>query len=283
MNETITAIIIVPDDIAAPAAGGSVASLEVGPVGVRRRWVPSTIRAMREGTKTLAALAIVLHLIACGGEQSETGAGPEASEGELVTPPFPVRGEAEGLVLTWFDEDGAHTATSRRDIPEARRGEVRVDSLELAPDERDADSVYVADLRAPGDDGRYSVRRMPRATFDRLVETFGDAPAGTAGSAVASSDIVIFGASWCGACRQAEAYFRERGIPFIERDIETDPTAQADMQRRAAAAGIRPNGIPVIDVRGRVMQGFDRAAVERALRETAPTAPATAGGSGVSI
>ena len=237
---------------------------------------------MREGTKTLAVLAIVLHLIACGGEQSETGSSGEASEGEPVTPPFAVRGEAEGLVLTWFDEDGAHTATSRRDIPEARRGEVRVDSLEVAPDERDADHVYVADLRAPGEDGRYTVRRVPRAAFDQRVETFGDAPAGAAASAVASSDIVIFGASWCGACRQAEAFFRERGIPFIERDIETDPTAQADMQRRAAAAGIRPTGIPVIDVRGRVMQGFDRAAIERALRETS-AAPAAPGGSGVSI
>ena len=131
---------------------------------------------MREGTKTLAVLAIVLHLIACGGEQSETGASPEASEGELVTPPFAVRGEAEGLVLTWFDEDGAHTATSRRDIPEARRGEVRVDSLEVAPEERDADHVYVADLRTPGEDGRYAVRRMPRAAFDRRVETFGTRP-----------------------------------------------------------------------------------------------------------
>ena len=96
---------------------------------------------------------------------------------------------------------------------------------------------------------------------------------------------MIFGASWCGACRQAEAYFRERGIPFIERDIETDPAAQADMQRRRGGAGIRPTGIPVIDVRGRVMQGFDRAAIERALRETSAALPRIRrpGGSGVSI
>lgn len=251
---------------------------------------------MRGGWRTLATItivgtivgAIVGQLVGCGGDRGEPAAEgaatTAASAGEVVTPPFAVRGDAEGLLLTWFDESGAHTATSRHEIPEARRGEVRVDSLEIAPDERDAEHVYVADLRTPGEDGRYAVRRLPREAFDQRVSSFGETMEGggpASSGAVAAGEIVIFGASWCGACRQAEAFFRARGIPFVERDIETDPGAQAEMQRRAAAAGIRPTGIPVIDVRGRVMQGFDPEAIERALRETG--AAGAAGGGGISI
>jgi glutaredoxin len=121
---------------------------------------------------------------------------------------------------------------------------------------------------------------MPREAFDRMVESFGAAPADEGAPAAApSGDIIVFGASWCGACRQAEAYFRGRGIPFVERDIERDPGAREDMQQRARAAGIRATGIPIIDVRGRVMQGFDQAAIERALRETGGI-PGTGAGPG---
>jgi hypothetical protein len=37
------------------------------------------------------------------------------------------------------------------------------------------------------------------------------------------------------------------------------------MQRKAMAAGIRPSGIPVIDVRGRILTGFDPATLDRLL------------------
>lgn len=225
-------------------------------------------------------------LIGCGGgggEQAESAPAEETTSGELggeiVTPPFAVRGDAEGLVLTWFDEQGAHTASSRHEVPEARRGEVRVDSLELPPDERDPEHVWIADLREPGEGGRYTVRRTTREAFDRRVESFGDTLDPASPGEVASADVIVFGASWCGACRETEAFLRGRGIPFVERDVEREPGAREDMMRRAQRAGISPRGIPVIDFRGRIIQGFDREALERAIRETS----SGAAGGGVSI
>lgn len=240
---------------------------------------------MREWFFGLAFAASALLGCSGGDERGESAAGEEVPGelgGEIVTPPFPVRGDAEGLVLTWFDDRGAHTASTRHEIPEARRGEVRVDSLELPPDARDPEHVWIADLREPGEGGRYVVRRTTRAAFDRRVETFGDTPeAPGAAEAVASAEVVVFGASWCGACRDTEAFLRERGIPFVERDVEREPGAREDMMRRAQRAGVSPRGIPVIDFRGRIIQGFDRAALERAIRET--SAPAAGGAGGVSI
>lgn len=213
-------------------------------------------------------LALSLSLVACGssGDPSAPAAqGVEdlARAGEVVDPPFAVRGDADGLMLTWFDAEGTHVAERRSDVPESARAEVRVDSLSLAPEDRDPEHVLVADLRTAGEGGRYVVRRVSREAFEARVRAAREAVA-----AAASGEIIVFGASWCGACRQAEAHLRERGVAFEERDIEADPSARQDMIRRARAAGITPNGIPVIDIRGRVLQGFDASAIDRALAET---------------
>ncbi len=224
----------------------------------------------------LVLTVLCVMLSACEGEGS-FGALPEA--GEIVEPPFAVRGDAEGLLLVYFDDEGLHTANRRSEIPEAHRAMVRVDDLGLAPDQRlDPELVYVADLRRAGEHGNYTVRRMPRASFDaRVSAATGEGPAvahdtpESAGeNGHADGDVVIYGASWCGACRSAAAFLRERNVAFVERDIEREPGAREAMQRAARAAGMNPSGIPVIDFRGRIIAGFDRAALERAIGQQAP-------------
>lgn len=223
-----------------------------------------------------------------GGAGATASATAEASEGEVAVPPFEVRGDCEDLMLVWFDEEGPHAASRRAEVPAERRGEVRVDSLEIDPDDRDPDHVFVADLRTADEDGNYTIRRMPRVSFDDRVDAFvaaargeaagsGSAAAAGAGTAGGDADVIIYGAEWCGACRQAGAFLRARGIPFIERDIENDPGAAAAMRSAARAAGVSTSGIPVIDFRGRIIAGFDRDALEEAIRETTP------GGGGVTI
>ena len=220
-------------------------------------------------------LAISLFALALGGcsNEGESGGAADpvssesaaAAQGELIEPPFSVAGEAEGLVLTWYDEDGPHVAERRGDIPAEHREHVKVDSLSLAPDERDPDAVFVADLRSPGEGERYEVRRFTRDGFDALLETMhGTEPVGEAGDA----SVVVYGASWCGACRQAEQWLEAQGIPFVEKDIERDAEARAEMQRKAQAAGIPTSGIPIIDVNGRMLTGFDPGAMRRALDAT---------------
>lgn len=229
---------------------------------------------------TILSLALLLGTVsACDGDEPSADAvdSEEALdlEGETVDPPFAVTGEGEGLLLAWFDEEGLHTVESRTDIPEARRERVRVDSLRLAPDERlDPDYVYVADLRSPGEGGAYAVRKLRRDAFDALVdrETGDDAPvevAAVGSTGDADADVIIYGASWCGACRSAESFLRQRGVAFVERDIEEDPAALAEMQQKARAAGIQPTGIPVIDFRGEILTGFDRRRMEQLLAEGA--------------
>lgn len=185
-------------------------------------------------------------------------------EGEPVTPPFRVAGEVEGLLLVWFDATGPHTASARKDIPLERRQHVRVDSLALAPEARlDSEWIYLTDLRTPAPDGSFPVRKVRRAAFDQAIER-AQVGAEEPGR-VSTEDVILYGAAWCGACRQAERYLRERGIPFVEKDIEKDPAARRELSEKARRAGIAASGIPVLDVGGTLVQGFDRAALERLL------------------
>ena len=93
------------------------------------------------------------------------------------------------------------------------------------------------------------------------------------GSATATStgtqvcQIVIYSTSWCPNCKDAKAYFNSKGTPFIEKDIEKDPAAKSEMEQKARAQGIDPSGVPVIDVCGTMVVGFDANRIEQILAE----------------
>ncbi|MEY4577206.1 MAG: hypothetical protein RL701_1909 [Pseudomonadota bacterium] len=182
----------------------------------------------------------------------------ESSAGQPVTPPFPVRGELEGLLMVWFDAEGLHTAQKRSEIPEPQRAQVRIDALDIGPDARpDPDSVYVADLSKPNSDGSFPVRQTARSWFDAQVDRAKPRPPEPAAPAPGEA-IVIYKAAWCGVCRSAAAYLRSRNVAFIEKDVEKEPGASDEMLRKARAKGLTPRGVPVIDFHGEIMMGFDK-------------------------
>lgn len=79
--------------------------------------------------------------------------------------------------------------------------------------------------------------------------------------------VVMYGASWCGVCHLAAQYMTRRGIPFVEKDVEKDPSAQQALEATLASAKFEPKPqhlLPVIDVRGTVTIGFSPCVVERA-------------------
>ncbi len=202
---------------------------------------------------------------------SEQASASSSSDIQLVKPPFAVRGDVKGLLLVYADKEGLHTAKSRAKIPEPSRRRVRVDSLTLAPEKRlGPDHVYVADLRKAGGQGDYPVRKVRREVYEAWVDR---ATGDDVQLAQASSEVVIYGASWCGACRAAARFFRGKGIPFVEKDIEKDPGARREMQRKAQQAGVRTSGIPVIDFRGTILPGFDRAAIGRLMGQGSGASP----------
>ena len=73
-----------------------------------------------------------------------------------------------------------------------------------------------------------------------------------------SPSITIYTASWCGVCKKAKAYMKSKGIAYTERDVEKDSSAKAEVARKTGGA----TGVPVLDVGGEIMVGFDQNALD---------------------
>jgi glutaredoxin len=77
--------------------------------------------------------------------------------------------------------------------------------------------------------------------------------------------VVIYGAYWCEPCHIAAAYLEQRGIPFVEFDVDRDDAARAAMHAALKSASVAANDtLPVIDVRGTVITGFNPCVVDAA-------------------
>lgn len=74
-----------------------------------------------------------------------------------------------------------------------------------------------------------------------------------------SPDIEVFTQTHCAPCRQLEAFLRQRGIPFTQRDVEADPVALEEIVARGYM------GTPVIRIGETWVAGFRRTELERLL------------------
>lgn len=72
--------------------------------------------------------------------------------------------------------------------------------------------------------------------------------------------VIIFSTPTCTHCNHAKRYLRERGVRFRDVDVSRDPDAARDMVRRSGQ-----QGVPVIDINGKIIVGFNRPEVDRML------------------
>lgn len=93
-------------------------------------------------------------------------------------------------------------------------------------------------------------------------------PALASAAGSGGGQIILYGTSWCGYCKKARSYFQRNGIDFVDKDIERDASAAAELRRKVGGS----SGVPVIDIDGTVIRGYDLPSIKRALamRETGP-------------
>ncbi len=73
--------------------------------------------------------------------------------------------------------------------------------------------------------------------------------------------VTIYTTPSCGYCRIAKDYFRKNGISYSEHDVAADPHRAEEMLRKSGQMGV-----PVIDVHGKIIVGFNRGEIEKALK-----------------
>jgi len=237
-----------------------------------------------------AACALILLAVLAGCHKKAV---PGAATDPAATTLPVVTDTTTGLMLTWLDEKGEfHTGEKVEDVPMVGRDQVRVMDP-AADDGSDPDRIFVVDLRTAGADGKYPVRAMKRLDYDALAEGLrrktgptlasthsgGDPAPGAAadgGAKQATLDpsgllkpaVIVYGASWCGACHKAMAYMKKKGIAFIDKDIEKDEGAEREMRSKMARAGVNTGSIPILDVRGKIIVGFSEESLDAALGAT---------------
>jgi glutaredoxin 3 len=72
--------------------------------------------------------------------------------------------------------------------------------------------------------------------------------------------VTMYSTPTCGYCRMAKNYLKEKNVPFTEYNVATNSEKAQEMVRKSGQMGV-----PVLDVNGKIIIGFDRRAIDQAL------------------
>ncbi len=191
-----------------------------------------------------------------------------------VLPEVHVVADGGHYVFTWYGPDGkVHDADSLKAIPETDRKQVLVRDLARTSAQLQSDRyLSLAELPKTAPEDGYPTSVGSRYTFESHDDS--NLPAIGTDSEIDASDggerrplAIIYGTSWCGACKAAREHFKQRHVAFVDKDIEKDAAAAAELERKAKRAGLHLGGVPVLDIGGHLMMGFDAASVDRLVAE----------------
>lgn len=74
--------------------------------------------------------------------------------------------------------------------------------------------------------------------------------------------IIVYSTTWCAYCRAAKQYFDKLGVIYEILDVEKNITASKEMVDKSGQMGV-----PVIDIGGTIIVGFDRPKIDAALKD----------------
>lgn len=216
-------------------------------------------------------LFLFLAFSACG-QNSDQNQQNDSGSGDLAESNIPILRPDGGseAVYTWIDEEGNFQIASGRDeIPESQRRFVRVQDPSSPP--TDPTKVWVADLSTVRN-GRFSVQEKARSEWTKRARSrrpqsvhVPDQP-GDGGSPQESPRVVMYMTSHCPVCQTARSWMNSKGIAYVEKNVERDQSAAQELISKAQKQGVPSSGVPVFEIRGKLIPGFDQQALERALK-----------------
>lgn len=219
-------------------------------------------------------VALTLTLCATWGCGKEKPPAPEVSkstpEGPKASPQHFLP-DKDAVILTFAGERGVFQDTSKpEDVPKDAKGLVRVRFLE-GGQQPGAGKIWVTNLESKTPDG-YLLQPLARQDFELAALGRGrrskiELPEGLELPKVVQTDgVIIYKTAWCGVCTKVQQYLKQKGVAFVAKDIEKDPKAAAELQAKAKKAGVSTGSVPVIDVHGKLMVGFDKGRLDQMLK-----------------
>ncbi|PRQ07312.1 glutaredoxin domain-containing protein [Enhygromyxa salina] len=227
-------------------------------------------RALQPSPRACLLSLSLLAVFACGPERP-----PQADAAERATPakaePPVFDPNTDQFVLTYAGERGVFAdCTSLAEVPAEARARVGVNVFGAAAP---PGKVWVANLDAPLPDGRFALDPVDRDEFETAVLGTGRSSVYAMPTDLESLEqianreapIIVYKTSWCGVCKQLEKYLDRKGVEYVAKDIEKDRTAAAELQAKAKAKGVPTGSVPMIDIGGELLRGFDKNAIEKLL------------------
>ena len=71
--------------------------------------------------------------------------------------------------------------------------------------------------------------------------------------------VIIYGTAWCPWCLRAKSFLEQQGVPYEWKDADTQENAEEAFKKS------KQTGIPVLDIDGTIIVGFDAERVKKVL------------------
>ena len=80
------------------------------------------------------------------------------------------------------------------------------------------------------------------------------------GSASGGKKAIIYTTPTCHYCKMAKELFKEHNVAYEEHDVAADPARRKEMVDKSGQLGV-----PVIDIEGQIIVGFDKDTIAKEL------------------
>lgn len=75
-----------------------------------------------------------------------------------------------------------------------------------------------------------------------------------------TKQVTIYSADWCAFCHAAKDYLTKKGVKYDEKNVEQKQEYAQESVKKSGQMGI-----PVLDIDGEIIVGFDRPKIDAAL------------------
>jgi len=72
--------------------------------------------------------------------------------------------------------------------------------------------------------------------------------------------VIVYSTPTCPYCNMAKQYFKEKGVEFEDIDVSQDHEKGHEMVQKSGQ-----QGVPVIDINGKIIIGFNKPQIDEAL------------------
>ena len=219
--------------------------------------------AWRRAGALAALIALALLFVACSDDGtpslhalvdkvSGSGASGDAGDEEAAARGVEVLDESQTMRMYYqFVDDAGQVRFVERlaDVPDQWRDRVGFVEMPVPPPLSPMDAQRTRDQR-------YASRARPTAAKKASFSMEDVLPQRQA------PEILVYYADWCGACKLMKRHLDREGVDYELRDIDVPDVLEELVGKTGAKA------IPVIDVEGRILRGYNADALDRLLSET---------------